>query len=78
MLAVGVLKNAANAAAFIDVEVELSFISEAKTVIEKITIVLFNYYEPNSETIFSINIEDCPKATSSYSARIKGAEGIIN
>ena len=73
-----VLKNAANAAAFIDVEVELSFISEAKTVIEKITIVLFNYYEPNSETIFSINIEDCPKATSSYSARIKGAEGIIN
>ena len=78
MLAVGILKNAANAAAFIDVEVELSFISEAKTVIEKITIVLFNYYEPNSETIFSINIEDCPKATSSYSARIKGAEGIIN
>lgn len=78
MLAVGTLKNAANAAAFIDVEVELSFISEAKTVIKKITIVLFNYYEPNSETIFSINIEDCPKATSSYSARIKGAEGIIN
>jgi|GEM_PF-1409774 len=78
MLAVGILKNAANAAAFIDIEVELSFISEAKTVIDKITIVLFNYYEPNSETIFSINIEDCPKATSSYSARIKGAEGIIN
>jgi len=78
VLAVGILKNAANAAAFIDVEVELSFISEAKTVIEKITIILFHYYEPNSETIFSINIEDCPKATSSYSARIIGAKGIIN
>ena len=78
MLAVGILKNAANTVAFIDVEVELSFISEAKTVIDKITVILFNYYEPNSESIFSINVEDCPKATLGYSAKIIGAEGIIN
>jgi hypothetical protein len=78
MLAVGILKNTANAVAFIDVEVELSFISEAKTVVDIITIILFNYYEPNTESIFSINIEDCPKATLGYSAKIIGAEGIIN
>jgi two-component SAPR family response regulator len=78
MLAVGILKNTENAVAFIDVEVELSFISEAKTVVDKITIILFNYYEPNTESVFSINIEDFPKATLGYSAKIIGAEGIIN
>lgn len=68
----GIIKNSATVAKFKDVVLTVTFYSQTQTAIEEKDYVLYEFYNPNSETPFLLHVKE-PEATKHFGISIKNA-----
>jgi hypothetical protein len=71
----GEIKNAATLARFKDVVLTVMFMSQTETIIEQSDYTLYEFYEPNSTSPFSIHVYP-PEATDKFVLLVKGATAV--
>jgi len=72
----GNITNKASLAKYKDLKITLSFYSRTKTLIDKQSYVLYDYYKPNTTKQFKIKIKKLPQDYVNFSFIINGATGL--
>lgn len=69
----GTIQNTASLAKFKDVVLRVTFLSKTETILDQSDHVLYEFYEPKSNTPFSLHLYP-PEATSQFNVTVKKAK----